>query len=437
MQNTIIDPRVNINLDLLRSQSLKNEEIIELLAFICQYDPIDPYIEHVALLRENYDMTLEVRPLEIEILSLRDKFNLKALRNFYIAIGDVGYHGLVMDVITLYQQDASCSVYLLNLETVFVTKPDDMFVEDVLTAIEKSDMEGPGVNSAIHLFENKLHNISKYAPIPTYIKDFNIIVGQLPKVDPQDIEEDITPEGIARYIEQQLHESGQELEVPEGTNPDDVLIEMVNSLTEDQYNEFVNKLSVDPEEINRIKNNPDIFRVYGPVNSYPDTDYREILTEDEPDINLLFGGARMFTDLSQEIDDETSVPLDDWFVGYCMQCSLRIRAYHHAVREPGLKGGWSGCFCSWDCVRGSIRDGKSNYIFDGDAEDPNKLDVYALQLALTIQLENDIIEYGIADRDYEEEEDQVHETQIDQDFVNSLTANIESLQFNVAKPFVI
>ena len=442
-----MDPRASIELELLRTQPLKNEEIIEILAFLCQAETIDPYIEHVIVLRNNYDMTLEVRPLEIEILSLREKFTLKALRNFFVAIGDVGYHGLIMQVITMYQLDPSCSVYLLNLEEIFAVQPDELFVRDVLRVINNSEMEGPGVSAAEHLFEGKLRRISQYAPIPTYIQSFNIIVGQLPKLEPSDIEEDITPEVIAQYIEQRLENMGQQLEVPEGSNSEDVLIEMVNRLTTEEYNELVNKLTIDPEEVRRIRGHPDIFRVYGPVNAYPDTDFTDLTNEEDPsdtDVNLIFGGARMFTDLSQEIDDETSVPLDDWFVGYCMQCSLRIKAYHHAVREPGLLGGWSGCFCSWECVRGSIRDGKSNYIFDGDAEDPSKLNIYALQLALTIQIENNMLEIGISDRDYDfEEEDEedaeltIRQEQLNQDFVNSLIANIESLDFNAAQPLVL
>ena len=444
-----LDPRANIELELLRTQPLKNEEIIEILAFLCQAETIDPYIEHVVVLRNNYDMTLEVRPLEIEILSLREKFTLRALRNFFVAIGDVGYHGLIMEVITLYQQDPSCSVYLLNLEEIFATQPDEPFVRDVLRVIYNSDMEGPGVNAAEHLFEGKLRKISQYAPIPTYIRDFDIIAGQLPKLEPSDIEEDITPEVIAQYIEQRLEDMGQQLEVPEGSNSEDILIEMVNKLTTEEYDDLVNKLTVDPEEIKRIRGHPDIFRVYGPVNAYHDTDFTDLTMfesadSNEVDVNLIFGGARMFTDLSQEIDDETSVPLDEWFVGYCMQCSLRIRSYHHAVREPGLLGGWSGCFCSWDCVRGSIQDGKSNYIFEGDADDPSKLNVYALQLALTIQIENNMLDIFIADRDFEDEEEEeeedteltIRQEQLNQDFVAGLVSNIESLNFNVAQPFI-
>ena len=429
------DPRSSIELDLLRTQPLKNEEIIELTAFICQAESIDPFIDHIVTLRDRYDMTIEIRPLEIEILSLRDKFPLRSLRNFFIAISDVGYHGLVMQVITLYQYDLSAAVYLLNLETVFGTQPDESFVRDTLRVVENSDMEGPGINATIHLFQGKLRKISEYAPIPEYIRNFDINIDQLPKLQESEISEEVTPEIIAQYIQERLENMGQYLDVPEGKTSQEVLIEMVNNLDPSQYDELIGKMTIDPEDVGRIKENKNIFRVYGPVNSYPDTDFSELMTEEgEYDVNLIFGGARMFTDLSQEVDPETSVSLDEWFTGSCMQCFRRIRSYHYAVREPGLLGGWSGCFCSWECVRGSISDGQSAYDFEGDINDPSKLNMYAIKLALTIQIENEMLDIGIAEREEEEETcpeeeeiDTIRSEQLEQDLVESLQRNIESL----------
>lgn len=446
---TNIDPRASIEIELLQTQPLKNEEIVELISFICQSEAIGPFIEHVITLRDRYDMTIEIRPLEIEILSLREKFNLRILRNFYIAIGDVGYHGLVPQVITMYQWDPAAAVYLLNLEKAFGIQPDEDFVKDTIRVIENSDMDGPGINAALHLFQGKLQRISKYAPIPKYIKDFDIIVNKLPRLQPADISDDATPDIVAQYIQERLENMGQYLEVPEGESAEELLIKMVKNLNSAQYEELVDKMSIDPEDVRNIQNNRDIFRVYGPVNPYPDTDFSELLDEEgEVDVNLIFGGARMFTDLSQEIDSETSAPLDEWFVGYCMQCDKRIRTYHHAVREPGLLGGWSGCFCNWDCVRGSIRDGQSGYDFEGDITDPSKVNIYALQLALTVQMENNMNDIKIADRDYEEVEtneeylteeegeDIMRRDQLNEDFVEKLKANIALINIGQENPSI-
>ena len=444
-----LDPRATIQVELLRNAPLKNEEIVELTAFICQAESIDPFIEHVITLRDRYDMTLEVRPLEVEILSLREKFPLRSLHNFFVALGDVGYHGLVMKVITLYQQDTSAAVYMLNLENAFGVHPDDEFVRDTLQVIETSNMEGPGINAVTHLFKNKLARISQYAAIPTYIRDFEIVVNQLPRLQDREVTEDMPVEFLAEYLSERLDDMDKVIEVPEGSSVKDELIILIEKLNAAQLDELISKFTIDPEEIKRIRANRDVFRVYGPVNAYPNTDFSSLVDEEtgEPDVNLVFGGARMFTDLTQEVDSETGVPLDEWFIGSCMQCFLRIRSYFHAVREPGLLGGWSGCFCSWDCVRGSIRDGQSAFRAEGDISDPDQMNIFAIQLALTVQYEDDMKEIHIQDRDYDEddaneaylpEEEGVglRRDQINQDAVEELIANIPKLNLE-QKPISI
>jgi hypothetical protein len=44
-----------------------------------------------------------------------------------------------------------------------------------------------------------------------------------------------------------------------------------------------------------------------------------------------------------------------WFVKQCMMCELEIKSEFKAVRMPRIKGGWTDCFCSWDCVRKAIK----------------------------------------------------------------------------------
>lgn len=116
---------------------------------------------------------------------------------------------------------------------------------------------------------------------------------------------------------------------------------------------------------------------------------------------LDYGGARMFTfnnfDRDEEIDDfdlyDTGVPrnITDWFVGYCQECNLKIRRRWHAVRIPIRYGGWKGCFCSWECVRGYITD-----VYNADE----------VMLGLVDLHEERIKEIGILDRIPDEEYDQ-------------------------------
>lgn len=393
------DPRTQIQLRLLREAPLKNEEIIELIAFLCNAESIDMYREHITILRDRYDLTVDIRPVEFEVLSLRDKFTLPMLRNFYRALGDVGYHGMIPQIITLYQQDIAASVYIQNLEMVFGIQPDEEFVRSVIKYIDDSDLDGPGVIAIRRYYQNKLEQISEYAPIPHYIKDFGIKVNELPHLEEKQVSADMPSELIAQYLIDQMADYDLYVEETDETTAKDVLISRIESMSEAEREAFVVLFKVDPEEVKRIQTNRDVFRVYGPVNPYLDTDFSNLRNEEtgELDVNLIFGGARMFTDMALEYEPETGVPLDDWFTGYCLQCSKRIRSYHHAVREPVLKGGWRGCYCTWDCVRETIR-------LDAE-QDTDAYNMYVLQMALIKEMENAINDIGIQDRDYEEPEE--------------------------------
>ena len=66
--------------------------------------------------------------------------------------------------------------------------------------------------------------------------------------------------------------------------------------------------------------------------------------------DLVYEGCRMFTCMVFDFNEEED-RFEDWYEGYCHRCNLRIRRRWHAVRMPGDRGGWSGCYCSWECVR--------------------------------------------------------------------------------------
>lgn len=86
------------------------------------------------------------------------------------------------------------------------------------------------------------------------------------------------------------------------------------------------------------------IRVYGPLNGVGHENRMFICNQYELDDDDL------------EIDDNLNNEVD-WFTGECRICGKRIGERKWAVRLP-LKfdvdedGGWKGCYCSWDCVRG-------------------------------------------------------------------------------------
>jgi len=422
------ETRSSIDLHLLAEASLKNEEIVELVAFIAAAESVAPFHEHLQLLRDRYDMTLEMRSLEVEVLSIRNKFDTRVLRNFYLALEDQGYHSLIKPAMVGYQEDKNAAVYMTTLEKVFAIQPDERFIRDLLDFIDNSNMVGTGTNAIRKHYQHQLDRIASYAPIPAYVQDFGIKVNELPHLEEREVSADLPAEFIADYLLTQVGNMDLYIEETEETSAKDVLVGYINRMSDEEREQFVNLFKIDDREVQDLRDNRDVFRVYGPVNPFADTDFSKLRNEEgELDVNIIFGGARMFTDLSLESDHDNDLPVDDWFVGHCLQCSARIRSYHHAVREPWITGGWRGCYCDWKCVREFI---------ELDTEpDPDLYNEYVTKIALTREYEERMNEIGIQDRDYDIKKDLNEEgydaEHVDQDIVDELTKNLPQIDFGV------
>ena len=387
----IQDNRSTVNLHLLETQKLKNEEIVALIAFLCSSDPIIPFVKHVNVLRSKYDMTIELRSIDIEVLSLRQDFPLSALRNYYIAANH-GYHSLILDTVRGYQSEVNAIVYIRRLEQVFGVQPDYEFIKDLIDFIDTSNMDGPGAVGIRRHYRDILDKISPYQPIPKYIKNFNINIDTLPKLKAK-ATATMPIKNIVDFLLDNMTDLDLYIEETDEVKARDVLTQRITKMTPIQRENFLHLFKVDTNDVKKIRGDKDVFRIFGPVNFYPETDFSTLTTEDgEPDANVIYGGARMFTDVSMEYDYENDLPMDDWFVGYCLQCSNRIRARFHAVREPVLTGGWRGCFCTMDCVR--------KYIEVDTIHDPDLYNIYMMKIALTKEFETELKGVGIQDRDY-------------------------------------
>ena len=126
-------------------------------------------------------------------------------------------------------------------------------------------------------------------------------------------------------------------------------------------------------------NNILLGRLYGPANPSINPTTQE----------MLYGGERMFTSLI--ISDTTffgNIAVD-WFVGYCEMCNLGIRRRWHAVRSPNNTGGWTGCYCSWKCVRDGLITPDS---FDGSINSD------LISMGLVNEMEKQIEKMGVQDR---------------------------------------
>ncbi len=122
-----------------------------------------------------------------------------------------------------------------------------------------------------------------------------------------------------------------------------------------------------------------LCRLYGPANPSINPTVQE----------MLYGGERMFTSL---VISETTFLGDitvDWFVGYCEMCNLAVRRRWHAVRSPNNSGGWTGCYCSWKCVRDGLITPDS---FDGS------INPDLISMGLVNEMEKQIKKFGVQDR---------------------------------------
>lgn len=399
----------DIDIDLLRTAPLKNEEIVSLLVSFCSLDSAIPYREHIQVLTDRYDMTLEMRPLPLELLSIPSVFNQRMLANYYEALQRESYDSLIVGIIKWFQTDPSAGVYALILQNIFQPTLDPDYVRGLLDMVRTYGTARSGNLALDRYFESTLRSIADYAPVPDYIKTFDLTISGLDRLTLRNVDETLPSGYIADYLMTQVDNyqvfqgiqymtnnastiniTGDTDYVRESIR--DFLVRQLDEMDANERSNFLNLFRVDPIEVEAIQQNQDVFRVYGPVNQYADTDFSTLETpEGEPDIHKVFGGARMFTDMQLEGEDEWDMPIDDWFRGFCQDCNKRIKKYFYAVREPRILGGWLGCYCNWDCVRTKIK---------RELEDNEELrDMLKIRLALIDEVDTTVRRIGIADRD--------------------------------------
>jgi len=102
---------------------------------------------------------------------------------------------------------------------------------------------------------------------------------------------------------------------------------------------------LEKRHLDSLQTDVELFRILGPANPLVDSD----LTQ------MKYGGSRMF--IANDFDyDEELEEYFDWFRGVCDYCHQKIRIRYHAVRLPRPHGGWLGCYCSINCLRGALED---------------------------------------------------------------------------------
>ncbi len=381
-------------------------------------------------------------------------------------------------------------------ETRSILSPDEK--NQVQT--EDDLMAGAGIDAMMRHLYAKLDIIADFVEKPIYIAKFDIDVSTLPHLQEKGITKYMPVEEIADFILNQIEFSTDSYEILVGdltsvsssnleTNNSsreqfvrDKLIEKLKTFTFAQIEDLAKKFSTTQREINLVQDNVNLFRVLGPVNPSADIDYSELtidvkddygnLTgETEPDEDKIFGGARMFLDLTAEYDEEYDEHMSEWFFGSCIECHRRIKHKHYAVRQPIITGGWFGCYCSWDCVREytqkiyenqnvsfRFRDLDDNNNSDSENGDDEQEDineenaslknVFETQMAFIDKFEEQMLKFGIADRedhedrggdsskyDNDNEEDKIAKEETDRNEIIELARRIDHLMMGEKADF--
>jgi len=388
--------------------NLTNDSIIDTIAVLCKNESYSLYQDRIISLMNMYDMSIEVMPIHMEILSLRDKFSIESLKVFY-SITNFSYDILIHDIIKYYGHSQFAGVYLYTLDKIFGPPNQHDYINSLLIYVTdmNTGTDYPGMIYIQEYLEKHYVTISPFAQIPTYIHQYDIDVDNLPKLTEIDLP-NLSDQTIVDLI---MNNPNNEIIINDNITDDvkELLLKYVKQMPLEQRENYL-KDRIDPTQLIDIRKNITLFRSYGPVNSFNDMDFSTLLDDNgQDDIDKIYGGARMFLDMSLEVDDETGEVLNDWFTGFCNNCLSRIRTYHHAVRQPRITGGWLGCFCSFKCLREWIFldiESQNEIIIDEKTNEQtlNEDDKITAELRLGIVkiMEQDMIKHGICDRSYDD-----------------------------------
>lgn len=146
---------------------------------------------------------------------------------------------------------------------------------------------------------------------------------------------------------------------------------LIPTLSKEELKELVGDNLV-KGNLSLLQDNLDLFRILGPSNPQINAGSEDFLN----------GVDRMFTCSLYDYDDEDD-EFFPWFTGNCLICLKRIRYYWHALRLARAEGGWTGCYCNFECAEKGLL----------NEEIPRTPDIAIFNL-----VKRNIVEKGIQDR---------------------------------------
>lgn len=288
-------------------------------------------------------------------------------------------------------------LHYVNLYLALNNKLEDEFVEHVSILLETwnqaykiTKIEYQNIlhtlqdlkNTSCNKYQQVLiDNVQQYCD---YIKPNWIINKEIKKdvlKESQDLLNDISlahPLQVIRFMNQDLTKLQEELVIANfALMPLALKLKFLAPLYLENMPNEINNVLVEcppnPYAITMDHINADItlLQLYGPTNSIENC---------ARSINNYKGPCRMLTCYCQ--DNYTSGFYNSqgdltWFCQSCIICNSKILQENYALRQPLLKLGWYGCYCSIDCMC-------------KDMENNRKL------IPLVVSLQHQLSEYGIA-----------------------------------------
>lgn len=201
---------------------------------------------------------------------------------------------------------------------------------------------------------DKISEVAPFAPKPDYVNNYLFVYyPQFDKRLPTQTELEnliVTPkeqisfemddDSAVALLTEGLGDAGvtlEEIEIAKG------LIRKEIAKSEERKRELLLPILKNKNQLN-LETDKLLYWIYGPTNPLVNQD----LTLDTP--SAKYGGCRMFLCNLFDYNEEEGY-FEDWFLGHCEECLLRISNRYWSVRMPREHGGWQGCFCSWKCVK--------------------------------------------------------------------------------------
>lgn len=358
----------------------------------------DEFVDHINYLIINYQKDSDFLNCYIKIFSwsayqqeenLKHRsFTFRHLNNFFYLAPSFDFDELVKELVISYPNDPNLVSYIITLMKIMdIEKLDETLVQDIQSLIsppeinydkekneddeddEKIVQSGKGINLLKRYLESNLYFNYVVSDIPNDIKRLPDTIEQrkfmsnLPMVayDLDINDQDINK--VVSIIQQNIKENDiiiLEENTNEQLNSDEkksefekFLSSKILSLTRYEKDKITSGTILNLFKLYEIVLDRKLFLLYGPVNPYINQNWSTLIDEDGTlDINKIYGGPRMLLDRSTQPYDESNN--DDWFKNICYFCKKIILKRSHARRIPEFYGGWTGCFCSWTCVRSQL-----------------------------------------------------------------------------------